>query len=336
MLPDVLFREQREVSISTLLRRPPLRPSVLLTDAGHLSMDPGSCSDRSWADEVEEAEAARSTGSSAFPGLPPLAAAAHASLVLRASSLDPDAAPFGASPGDGYGERLHFTDSEASFGDSDEPPSSARGRAAAPPRRHRRRRRRRARIGRFAARTPPPTPVARSSPVAAHPPRMSVEPDSDGFRAVVSRRCWRRTTAPRRPVPTYLVGKCFNCLSESHVKADCTSPPRCFHCLGEGHQKRSCPLLGRAGGIRGRSPGRAPGRHGAPRQRRSRHDSLVGTVSARSASTGRSPSVPPICTPPTPEPPVVESDQWGYAGHGEEEVTVEGHAALHPVARISV
>jgi hypothetical protein len=71
-------------------------------------------------DEVEEEESARGAGRSAFFELSPLAAAVHASFVLRTSSLDPDAEPFIASPG-GYEERQHFTDSEASFGESDAP-----------------------------------------------------------------------------------------------------------------------------------------------------------------------------------------------------------------------
>ncbi|CAD6222371.1 unnamed protein product [Miscanthus lutarioriparius] len=89
-------------------------------------MEPGSCSRHSWADEVDEEETARSAGRSALFEFPPLAAATHASFVLQASSLDPDAEPFFASPGGS--ERLHFTDSEASFGDSDAPPSSGHGR----------------------------------------------------------------------------------------------------------------------------------------------------------------------------------------------------------------
>lgn len=53
-----------------------------------------------------------SSGRSAFPELPappPLAADTHARLVLRVSSIDPDAAPFDVSPA--VAERIHFTDS---------------------------------------------------------------------------------------------------------------------------------------------------------------------------------------------------------------------------------
>lgn len=50
-----------------------------------------------------------------------------------------------------------------------------------------------------------------------------------------------------------------NCLSESHVKVDCTSPARCFNCLDGGHQAHDCPLPARpapSDGKRGRSPAR--------------------------------------------------------------------------------
>jgi hypothetical protein len=108
--------------------------------ADHSAMDPGSCSRRSWADEVEEEEAARSAARSVLSELPPLAAATHASLVLRASTLDPEAKPFLASPG---AERIHFTDSKASFGDSEPPPLLLRGKdvvASRAQRRHHRHR----------------------------------------------------------------------------------------------------------------------------------------------------------------------------------------------------
>lgn len=109
-----------------------------LGGADHITMGPGSCSRRSWADEVEEKESTWGAGRFAFPELPPLVAATHASLVLWASSLDPKAEPFTASLG-GSEEKLHFTNLEASFYDSDTPPSSGRGKAAVLPwRQHRR------------------------------------------------------------------------------------------------------------------------------------------------------------------------------------------------------
>lgn len=103
------------------------------------------------------------------------------------------------------------------------------------------------------------------------------------------------------PVPMHLVGKCFNCLADTHVRAECTFPSRCFRCMEEGHQERRCLLLGHGGGKRGRSPGRGPGRHRFGRRSfsPSHRASPVDTISARSASTGRSPSVPP---PPPPRP----------------------------------
>jgi hypothetical protein len=84
-------------------------------------MEPGSCSRRSWPDEVEEA--ARSDANSQLFELPPLAAVEHAAFMLRSSSLDLDAEPFVGSPR-GSEAKLRFTDPEASFGDSGAPPSS--------------------------------------------------------------------------------------------------------------------------------------------------------------------------------------------------------------------
>ncbi|CAD6234865.1 unnamed protein product [Miscanthus lutarioriparius] len=135
-------------------------------------------------------------------------------------------------------------------------------------------------------------------------------PDAEGFRQVQSRRRWRRVASPRRPVPSNLVGLCFNCLAGDHVHADCTFPAKCYNCRDVGHQARDCPLppvAGRWEGKRGRSPPRATGfRRGARRRRSSpsRGASPADTVSAHSASTGREPSVPPVCQPPTPEPQV--------------------------------
>lgn len=139
---------------------------------------------------------------------------------------------------------------------------------------------------------------------------MSMAPDAEGFRQVRSRRRWRRVASPRRPVPSNLVGLCFNCLAGDHVHADCTFPAKCYNCRDVGHQARDCPhppVTGRWEGKRGRSPPRASGfRRGARRRRSSpsRGASPADTVSAHSASTGREPSVPPVCQPPTPEPQV--------------------------------
>lgn len=74
------------------------------------------------------------------------AAAKSQASALSSQGLNPDASPFDgtSSPGSGRGERLSFTDSEASFGS--EPPSPApegKGKAAVPASGHRRHTRRR-------------------------------------------------------------------------------------------------------------------------------------------------------------------------------------------------
>ena len=51
----------------------------------------------------------------------------------------------------------------------------------------------------------------------------------------------RRELPPRRPVPTDLWGRCFNCLSKGHQASCCRSRPRCFSCRGLGHRSRACP-----------------------------------------------------------------------------------------------
>jgi hypothetical protein len=76
-------------------------------------MERGSPSRRSWADEVDDAE-----------------------LLARSPSagLNPNAEPFSpAASGLGRGERLSFTDSEASFGsEAPSPAANERGKGPAP------------------------------------------------------------------------------------------------------------------------------------------------------------------------------------------------------------
>ncbi|XP_021310316.1 uncharacterized protein LOC110433049 [Sorghum bicolor] len=157
-------------------------------------MERGSPFSRSRAVEVEDGHS--------LGRLPPLAAAAHASHVLRSSQLDPGALPFDVSPG---AERLRFSDSEASFAGDDSDASLSPVR----PRGQRRRRRRRPRRGSrtVAAAIDPASvePPARLASVVVHPARLSAEPDADGFRTVESRKRWRRCAAQRRPVPANLV-----------------------------------------------------------------------------------------------------------------------------------
>jgi hypothetical protein len=256
---------------------------------------------------------------SAQPTLP----TGHEAWFLLASHL--------AGSGFGRGTRLSFTDSEAPIDSEASPVGADKGKEAADagacrrrPRRRRRRRRHRARSGFMAharrAHThdgqASPLPARRLSSLVVHPARLSVEPDSEGFREVHSRRRWRRrpSPVPSWPVPADLVGLCFNCLGDDHVKADCRFPSRCRSCRREGHRARNCPEARPlwAGAKRGRSPVGAGGRRGTFRRRSSAERWRAAreeTVSARSASTGRSPSVPRCCAPspdattqPTPDP----------------------------------
>ncbi|CAD6337978.1 unnamed protein product [Miscanthus lutarioriparius] len=261
-------------------------------------MEPGSCSRRSWVVEVEDEEAARSTGRSTLQHPPPLATSAHASFVLHTSSLDPNAEPFVASPG-GSRERLHFTVSKASSEEEDEPPMARRGKDAPHPRWQRRRRRHPARRGSFMADAWRDVARAMSPPrrlvsIVVHPMRMSVEPDADEFRKVQSHIRWRRVTPPT-------------------VRDACMFPSRCFNYEREGHHERDCPLppmLGLPKGKHGHSPVQASDLGRGALRRRSSHSrgaSSVDTVSACLASTRREPSILPVYDPPTPEPMVDES-----------------------------
>lgn len=179
-------------------------------------MEHGSPSRRLWADEVEEAE-----------------------LVARSPSagLNPNAEPFLSAPsGLGRGERLSFTDSEASFGsEAPSPAANVKGKGPAPDSAHRRRprhRRRQYRWGGYMADArrsyrradaafPPPAGRLRS--LVVHPVRLSTEPDTDRYREVHSCRRWHRRPSPTvaKPVPVDLIGLCFNCLGDDHVKAVC-------------------------------------------------------------------------------------------------------------------
>jgi len=145
-------------------------------------MECGSPSRQSWANEVEEEEAARSP-----------------------SNLNPNAEPFveGASPyslGSSLGGRLSFTDSE-DYSGSEAPPADERGKAPVVAvvhrRRHRRRQRRARVVGGFMAdvRRSHPADVAEVAPwvrsVVNHPAHTSSVPDAEGFHQVHSRRRWR-------------------------------------------------------------------------------------------------------------------------------------------------
>lgn len=82
-----------------------------------------------------------------------------------------------------------------------------------------------------------------SSPPVTHPARASGLADGDGFHQVQSCRRWWRRSHPKKskPVPPHLVGRCFNCGGDDHIKADCVSSSRCTNCESECHRMRDCP-----------------------------------------------------------------------------------------------
>ena len=240
--------------------------------------------------------------------------------------------------GRGPAEHVAFSDSEG-YSDpeptpSPAPPSSSTLRSALPapdakekapaePSRRRRHRRRRHRRGQ---RLPAPVPQAspshprlqstvfkvspprRRSPPAAHPPRELGTPDADGFFPVLSRRFGQSRSPSRSPrkVPPELEGRCFHCLREDHTRAGCSFPERCYNCWEEGHRAAVCLRPSRSVGDK-RRRSVSPLVHRRVLRRLPRGGlscASADTVSARSASTGRSASASPPPPPPPPPPPL--------------------------------
>lgn len=149
----------------------------------------------------------------------------------------------------------------------------------------------------------PDAPGRHPSPPATHLACAHGPPDADGFHLVESRRCWRRRSPPwqSRLVPPELVGKCFNCLDEGHVRANYGNPPRYLNCSSECHRRRDCPSppLAAVGGKRCCSPSGADTvycrrvvLHRGRRRSTGRSVTSNDIVSGRSVSIGRSTSVP--------------------------------------------
>lgn len=96
--------------------------------------------------------------------------------------------------------------------------------------------------------------VDRSKPVEHRPstnlPPLAAAPNApveDGWMEVRPRRSWRHRPKPpcrpplsRRPVPSNLVGRCFNCFSGDHIAASCRNHTRCFRCKRTGHSSAHC------------------------------------------------------------------------------------------------
>lgn len=63
-------------------------------------------------------------------------------------------------------------------------------------------------------------------------------------RSKVALAAGRTTTAftppERRPIPRWLLGRCFRCLGLGHLKAACSEHPRCYRCWFPGHLERNC------------------------------------------------------------------------------------------------
>jgi hypothetical protein len=68
---------------------------------------------------------------------------------------------------------------------------------------------------------------------------------ADGWQTMESRRSKRlrlKVDWFQRPSPGNLSGRCFNCLSPSHLVRGCRSKTRCFKCCGFGHRASLCPV----------------------------------------------------------------------------------------------
>jgi hypothetical protein len=75
----------------------------------------------------------------------------------------------------------------------------------------------------------------------------SVKHVDEGRQVVRPRRmhCFAPSAAPRPHSPHYLTameGRCLNCLSSCHKRADRRLPTRCFNCHGLRHHLRDCKL----------------------------------------------------------------------------------------------
>lgn len=133
----------------------------------------------------------------------------------------------------------------------------------------------------------PPAPLPYDSPCArlwtAGRGRLSLRPEPPSLEAALAAQ-----TA--EGCATTLGGKCFNCLGEDHIRAQCVSKPCCINYGSECHRRRDCPFPPLAApGKRPRStPPDASTRRAAPRLTREPRRRPTGsddTISGRSVST---------------------------------------------------
>ncbi|KAG2616687.1 hypothetical protein PVAP13_3NG249566 [Panicum virgatum] len=148
-------------------------------------------------------------------------------------------------------------------------------------------------------------PKVTEHPAPRRRPRRFSSPNADGWREVLPRRTDDNSAdagrhparqpppPPRRPLPAELRGRCLNCLSYKHRRADCKLPTRCLRCLGFRHLARDCkrPRSPRTGNSVARGhdgPSLAVAAHAGGKRRRRRSRGLGrtrGSISGASTSS---------------------------------------------------
>ncbi|KAM0846522.1 hypothetical protein ACQ4PT_055620 [Festuca glaucescens] len=88
---------------------------------------------------------------------------------------------------------------------------------------------------------------------------------------------------PKKPLPSQMHGRCYNCGEEDHIRADCTNNSRCFLCGSEEHHSNACK--------RPRSPsdGAVEAGRGPVRQRLGNADGVGDYAGGAPVAGGRGP-----------------------------------------------